>query len=220
MKIALVVGASGAIGQALVTSLTEYPGYDKIVLLLRQPLALEHAKVVQIVFDFSTENYDFAAYNPQHVFCCVGTTMRKAGSKAAFTAVDYDIPCRMANALHNSAAKKMVMVSSIGADAQSKNFYLRTKGLTEQYLYQKLGGRLRVVRPSLLLAKRVEKRSGEDFAIWFYKNLGWVFRGYLKKYRAIKVEDVAKAMIVIANTENPQQIYESYQLQRLIGNNN
>lgn len=145
-------------------------------------------------------------------FCCIGTTIKKAGSREAFLKVDHDIPekiAQLAEALHIPA---MVIISSMGANSRSTNFYLRTKGTMEKTVRETYSGNLKFVRPSLLMGKREEFRLGEKIAVGFMKACGWLLAGPLKKYKGIYASDVACAMIKISQSESDKTVYESDEL--------
>ncbi|HCY00506.1 MAG TPA: hypothetical protein DG754_10235, partial [Bacteroidales bacterium] len=142
-------------------------------------------------------HYTFPA-NIDTAYCCLGTTIKKAGSKEAFLEVDLELVVDFANKAKEAGVKRFAVVSSIGANAKSKNFYLNTKGKVEEQLKAIGFKRLVIVQPSLLLGKRNEKRFGEDMGKVLYSVFKFIFIGPLKKYRGIQALDVAKAMIVLA----------------------
>ncbi|NHB67756.1 hypothetical protein G8O23_03565 [Bacteroidales bacterium M08MB] len=144
-----------------------------------------------------------------YAFCCLGTTMRKAGSREAFRKVDFDMVVDFAQKAKTAGIERFAVVSSIGANPKSKNFYLKTKGQVEEEL-KKIGfARLVIVRPSLLLGKRNERRIAEDIGKVLYSIFSILFIGPLKKYKGIKDEDVAKAMIALVEQGQGTIIAES-----------
>jgi uncharacterized protein YbjT (DUF2867 family) len=137
------------------------------------------------------------------VFCALGTTIRKAGSEAAFRAVDYDYPLVVAREALARGARRYVLVSAVGANPKSQIFYNRVKGELEQALASlPFPGGLRVLRPSVLLGERTESRPGEQIAATLMRATGGLFVGALQKYRAIKAIDVARAMITAAESDS------------------
>ncbi len=125
-KTALVIGATGLVGSTLVPLLLASPSYAKVVLLVRRPLPLAHAKLVQSVIDF--DQPDASLVQGDDLFCAIGTTLKKAGSQAAQYQIDCTYPHELAKLAQANGCQQFILVSSIGADAQSGNFYLRTKG--------------------------------------------------------------------------------------------
>jgi uncharacterized protein YbjT (DUF2867 family) len=214
-RTAIVIGSTGLVGRQLVYQLLEHPAYDRVISFSRSPLPLSHPKLVQKVTDFgniSSLGPDMAG---DDLFCCLGTTIKKAGSQEAFTRIDLTLVVEMANAACTAGVKQFTGVSSIGASARSGNFYLRTKGKMEEAVLKMTFRKTVLVRPSLLLGNRNEWRFAEEFSKGAMKVLGFFFIGPLKKYKGINASDVARAMIVAALDEKINGIVESDELQRL-----
>jgi uncharacterized protein YbjT (DUF2867 family) len=199
---AILLGASGLVGGFCLQALVDEPVYSRIVLLNRRELkAGLHAQVIQKVADFEnlTED-DFA--KADDIFCALGTTIAKAGSQPAFRRVDLEYPLMAARLARQAGARQFVLVSSVGADPASKNFYLRTKGELEQEI-SKLGfPAVHIFRPSLLLGKREEFRSGERVVQAIAPALNFVMFDGLRRYRAIAADAVGKAMVAAAREES------------------
>jgi uncharacterized protein YbjT (DUF2867 family) len=197
-KTALVFGSTGLTGSYLVHWLRKSDAYDKIIIFQRKAAATLDKKTQYVQMNFDKLNEYTELLKGDDVFCCLGTTMRTAKSKPAFRKVDYEYPVQIGKIAKENGAGGYFLVSSIGADIDSSNFYLHTKGETEQDI-QKLGFlRLGIFRPSLLLGNRNESRFGERFAKGVYPLFNWLLQGNMKKYRAIHASDVAKAMIYVA----------------------
>lgn len=195
-KTAVVFGATGLIGIELVGELLNNDAYEQVVVAVRKELPIQNSRLVQvIVHDFTNLPDHKRKLNATDYFCCIGTTIKTAGSQDAFRNVDFGIPVQIARLAQELGVPNMVVVSSVGADAGSGNFYLRTKGDMEQSVRSCYKGNLKFVRPSLLMGNRTEYRFGERLAAVFMKALGWMFIGPLKKYRGIHANQVAKAMI-------------------------
>jgi uncharacterized protein YbjT (DUF2867 family) len=195
---AVVIGASGLTGNSLVTLLLHDPQFSKVRVLLRSPSLKQRPGLEEFVVDFSDEARLAAALQGDVLFCCIGTTIRKAGSQAKFREVDFEIPVRCATLARRQGMRQFQLISVSGADAHARNFYIRTKGETEQAL-QKLGyPSLHIFRPSVLLGLRKEFRLGE----WLLKCIVLLFYflwiGHWKKYRPIKAANVARAMLHVA----------------------
>ncbi len=195
MRTALIAGASGLVGGFLLRQLLDAPEYDRVVALGRRPLDLAHPRLVQVTADFAALDQVAANLRCDDAFCCLGTTIRQAGSRDAFRAVDHVAVLAFAWAARRGGAARFFAVSSLGADARSRIFYNRVKGETEAAL-EVLGFKtLAIFRPSLLLGSRRESRPGERLAaavMWLADPL---LLGPLRPYRAIRAETVARAMI-------------------------
>lgn len=195
-KTAVIFGSTGLTGRELLNQLLEDNTFENIVVVVRSEPAFKNRRVMNILLDNFLNVGDVSEKLKADVFyVCTGTTIKKAGSKQAFREIDYEIPLRIAECAQTLNIPKMVVISSIGADAHSSNFYLRTKGEMERALSEVYKGDLKFVRPSLLLGKREEFRAGEFFASLLMKILGWAMVGPLKKYRGIKASEVARQMV-------------------------
>lgn len=212
-KTALVAGATGAVGKALLFQLLEDENYLRVIVAVRNAIPFKHHKLTQVVVNFN----ELQTYQTQlvadDVFCCLGTTINDAGSKEAFMKVDFDYVVNLANLCKQNGTKQFFMVSSLGAKLNSAIFYNHVKGLTEDAL-QKIGfDALVVVRPSLLLTARKKLRLGERIAQLMMGVTGFIMVGPLKLYKAIKVEQVAKAMRYFANNNlHGNHVYLNHQL--------
>lgn len=202
LRIALVLGATGLVGKAVTEELLNREGWGEVRVLVRTPLALEHPKLKQIVVDWeSLAEYSDSFEGVHSIFCCLGTTIKKAGSQEQFERVDLDYPLAGAAIARDHGVKQFLVVSSMGADAKSRNFYSRTKGRAEEAL-SKIGFQgLHLFRPSLLLGHREEFRLGERVAARLMKALEFVMVGKAAKYRAIPGVTVARAMVNIASAD-------------------
>jgi uncharacterized protein YbjT (DUF2867 family) len=204
-KTALILGATGLIGQALTQQLLENPYYDTVKVLVRTPLELEHPKLIQERYDYDHPQADLLTAN--HVYCCLGTTIKKAGSPEAFRKVDYDYVVQTAALAQEQGARRMAVVSSMGADANSKVLYSRVKGEMEAALQAQGWETLYIVRPSLLLGERDEFRLGESIGKVAAKGLSFLIPD---KYKGIEGSQVAKAMQqYVTQGEAGQHIVES-----------
>lgn len=192
MKTALVAGATGAVGRALVYQLLEDNTYTKIVVIVRRAFPVKHPKLEVIETTFT--QIEKLSVQADDVFCCLGTTIKIAGTKERFYQVDHEYVYTLAKVMKQLGASTFVLVSAMGASVRSSIFYNKVKGEIERDVMA-LGYRgCIVVRPSLLLTGRAEFRAGEAIAQFIMKYASVLFVGPLKKWRAIKVEQVAKAM--------------------------
>jgi uncharacterized protein YbjT (DUF2867 family) len=206
MKIPTIIGSTGLIGVQVSDLLEKNQQVEKYYFISRtKPLDLKK-KGNHIAFDdgkYTLPDDSDAA------ICCLGTTMKKAGSKSAFQKVDLEMVIDFAQRAKNAGVKRFAVVSSIGANPKSGNFYLRTKGEMEEQLKAIGFERLVIVRPSLLLGNRIEKRLGEDIGKILYNVFRFLFIGPLSKYRGVQAVDVAKAMIVLVSKGQGTVIAES-----------
>ena len=212
-KTAVVFGSTGLVGKELLSQLISGSDYEKVVAVVRKKLSNPDPKVEQVQIDNFESLMDLKdKLKAQSFFCCIGTTIKTAGSKEAFVKVDHDIPKRIAQLAEALSIPSLVVISSIGADAASSNFYLRTKGEMEKSVREVYRGKLRIVRPSLLMGNRNEFRFGEKASAGFMKAFGWMFAGPLRKYRGIYARDVARVMIKISRFKSDKVIFQSDEL--------
>jgi uncharacterized protein YbjT (DUF2867 family) len=217
-KTALVIGSSGLIGSHLVIQLLSNPNFEKVIVFNRRPCLILHPKIEEHLLDFNNLKAIEPYVKGDVMFCTLGTTIKKAGSKEAFRLVDVVYPEQFAEmALHNQV-KQFLIISSLGADLHSNNFYLKTKGEIETFLQNSAFKSVSILRPSLLLGDRKEFRLGEKIASYVLPVLSLFLIGPFKKYRAIEAKTVAKAMLEIAlQNKSGFNIYQSDELQT-IGN--
>ncbi|NOU19965.1 MAG: NAD(P)H-binding protein [Bacteroidales bacterium] len=199
MRTAAIFGSTGLIGNHLIQLLSQHKDYNKGYSYARKKPESLLYKIEHI--DFNPESFSIPN-EVDDVFVCLGTTMKKAGSKDAFRKVDYEMVIEIAKQSKLAQVKRFVVVSSIGADPSTGNFYLRTKGQMEEEV-KKIGfDYCGIVRPSLLLGNRKEFRFVEKISIALFKVLNFIFVGSLRKYKGINAEDVAKSMIMLAQNGN------------------
>jgi uncharacterized protein YbjT (DUF2867 family) len=161
----------------------------------RRLLPVEHPKLTQRLVDFEHLS-DEDLPGVTHVFCCLGTTIRKAGSEAAFRRVDHDYPLALGRRSASLRARRFLLVSSVGADPKAGTFYLRVKGELEQALRALPFEGLYLLQPSILLGPRQEERPGEKVGITLARAVEWALVGGLRKYRPMPAAVLARAMTV------------------------
>ena len=208
-KTAILFGATGLIGSYVLQELLKDERYERIILFSRKSLHTGSHKVIEIITGFEDKEIIENHLYGDEIYCCLGTTIRKAGNQEAFRKVDYSLPLMIGVAAKKNGIRKMLVVSSLGADAQSSNFYLRTKGEMEQSLKSLSIPSLHFFRPSMLLGPRTESRPAETIGKIAMEAISFLFIGGLKKYKAIPAHTVAKAMISVANAIQPDDVYES-----------
>lgn len=202
-KKALIAGATGLVGKALVNLLLEKEYYEEIVILSRRELAVDDERLkVVIVSDFDKLEEHQSALNVEDVYCSLGTTRKKAGSKEAFLKVDVDYPMKLAELTKDQPRfQQFLLVSSLGANADSPLFYNETKGKLEQALEDLEMNGLKIFQPSLLLGKREEFRLLEEVGKAVSALLSFFVVGSKKRLWSIKDEEVAYAMYQVAKQE-------------------
>ena len=201
-KTALIAGASGLIGAQLLPLLLASDRYTKVIAVGRRPLPQVHPKLEQRVLDFDQLEDHAMRLIADDVYCCLGTTMRRAGSKQAFYQVDYLYVVTLAALTARNFAAQLLLVSAMGADPDSRFYYNRVKGEMEEAVKQTLFRAIHIFRPSLLLGEREEKRVGERLGAVLLRVLHPVLVGPLRKYRAVSAATVAHAMLHAAQDDS------------------
>jgi uncharacterized protein YbjT (DUF2867 family) len=215
-KTALLLGGSGLTGGHCLDYLLHDAHYKKMVALVRRPLSVEHPKLIQHQVDFNQLNDCLAGMQINDVFCCLGTTIKKAGSQKAFYEVDFTYPTEIAKLSLAIGAEQFLLISALGANPRSSIFYNRVKGEVEETIAQDGFKGFYVFRPSLLLGKRQESRPAEKFGEKLFRWFSFVFKGALQKYKPIESRAVAFAMVEVAK-EQPlgKRIVESSEIQSI-----
>jgi uncharacterized protein YbjT (DUF2867 family) len=215
-KKALIAGASGLIGKHCLRFLLDEPSYTRVTALVRSKLEITHPKLVQQVIDFDEIETIGEALSAEDVYCCLGTTIKKAGTQDAFQKVDFTYPVKLAALTQHCDAQQFLIVTSLGADPHSRIFYNRVKAEVEEAVRKIPFNAFHIFRPSLLLGDRSEHRTGEKTGAVIMSVLKPVMIGPLRKLRAIQASDVAKAMVRVAQIKRTGvNIYESDQIQKI-----
>lgn len=209
-KKALVLGATGLVGQSLVSKLLQNKAYSEVTIFIRKDLPIEHPKLNKVIVDFDTLQNWKEEFSVDDVFCCLGTTIKKAGSQEAFRKVDFEYPVQAAFLAKEQGVKQYLVISSTGAGSDSPFFYSRVKGELEEKLKAVHFQSLHIFRPSLLLGNRSEFRFGEKVAEYLSAALPFLYAGKMKKYKPIPADLVAEGMITAAvRNESGIQVHES-----------
>lgn len=199
---AAVVGSSGLVGGQALAQLLAGGRWERVVSLVRRPSGRAHPKLAEVVVDFDRPETLRPHLAVDDVFSCLGTTIRKAGSQAAFRTVDHDYALAAAREALAAGAARYLVVTAVGADPQSRVFYNRVKGELEAALARlAFAGGIDVFRPSLILGERAERRPAEAAAQLVMGATGPLFVGGLQRWRAIAAADVARAMLAAARSE-------------------
>lgn len=211
--IACIVGASGLVGSELLEQLCSDDSIDQVHVMARRALApaiADNPKLTQHLVNFNRIQ-DLQWPHCDLLFCCLGTTIKTAGSQAAFRQVDYDYVVDSARQAHQAGATRLLVVSAIGADQHARAFYSRVKGEMEAAIASLGFDALIIFRPSFLAGERLEKRLGERIVLSVLK-VGNLFLP--KKYRSIPAHAVAQAMLAAAKeTHRGVVIIESDKIQ-------
>lgn len=215
-KTALVFGATGLVGTELVKVLNKDDRYNEIKIFGRHSSGFAGGKVKEIITELSNKSLLETEMTGDHIYCCLGTTIKKARTKEAFRKVDLEFPKLIAEVASAKGISKMIVISSIGATSHTSNFYLKTKGEMEETLAGILKDRVYFLRPSFLLGHRSESRPGEQAGKFLMKLVGPLFRGKMKKYRAIEGHSVAEAMVYVANGVEDKHVFESDEIVDLL----
>ncbi|MBC5775509.1 oxidoreductase [Pontibacter sp. KCTC 32443] len=198
---ALIAGASGLVGGHCLRLLLASERYSQVISVGRRELPLIHPKLDQKVIDFNNLKKYSAELAADDVYCCLGTTIKKAGSKENFYKVDHTYVAELARVTAARNAAQFLVVSAMGANADSLIFYNKVKGEMERDVQQQNFRAVHIFRPSLLLGEREEHRSGEELASKIMRPLSGLMFGPLRKYKPILGEDVAKAMLYAASQQ-------------------
>jgi uncharacterized protein YbjT (DUF2867 family) len=197
MKTAIVIGATGLVGVNLVNRLKDSKSYERVTLLVRRKTDLNHLKIEEKIIDF--DKIDTELIKADDIFCAIGTTLKKAGSKENQYKIDCEYPATIAKMGRQNGVKQFILISSIGADKNSSNFYLRTKGELEEKISELNFDSFIILRPSFIIGDRKEFRLGEVIGIFFASLFRPLMLGGLKKYRGVHAIVIAKKMIKMAS---------------------
>lgn len=215
-RTALVLGANGLIGEFVVDILLKNIDYETVYAVSRKGIAKDNRKLVQILAD--TENISDKIKNivVDDFFSCIGSTKAKTPEKELYYKIDHDYPVKTAKILQENGCKQIALVSSIGANATSNNFYLKLKGETEQSILDLALQTTLIFQPSLIIGKRKERRMLETFAQKLSPLLDVLLYGSLKDYRSIRAETIAKAMVSAAlSGQTGVHIYKTTEIKEL-----
>ncbi len=213
---AVIIGATGLIGSQLLHLLLEDNYFGHVKIIGRREVAVKHDKLSASVIDFADkEAYRNALSGSDIIFCAIGTTQQKVkGDQTAYRKIDFDIPVNAARLGARESVSQMLLVSSVGANRESKNFYLRLKGEVEESIIQSGPSSISIFRPSMLLGDRKEFRLAEKIVQPVMKTLSFLIPA---KYKPIHAHDVAKSMIAASKrVAKGANIYHYSEMVRLI----
>lgn len=193
-KSAIVFGATGLIGGHLVQYLLGDAVYDQVIAVVRKDLGFQHPKLVQVVADLHSLAEVKDRLVADTVFCCLGTTRKKTPNLGEYYQIDHDYPVAAATLAKENGAKAFVLVSSVGANPDASNFYLRMKGETERDVRSVGLDQTHIFRPSLLVGQRGERRIMETVSEGLFAVINPLLMGGWRRYRSIRAKAVASAM--------------------------
>lgn len=208
-KTAILLGATGLTGSLLLKRLIADESYSSIKIFSRRSCGIESPKIKEFLGDvIQLENFR-ENFTGDEVFCCVGTTSSKTKDRKVYRDIDYGIPVKAVQMAKENKVATFQVISSMGAKASAKVFYTRTKGEMEQAVLDQEIPHTYILRPSLILGPRGERRISESIAALFMKVLNPILKGKARKYRAIEADCIAAAMINLAKSEHKSGIIES-----------
>ena len=201
-KTATVIGATGMIGSLLVDELLQDNDFDTVRILIRRPVKTEHPRLEKKLVDFNdSDSLLIALTDTDYLFCAIGTTNKKVrGNKDEYRKIDYDIPLRVARLGKMVGCENFSIVSAVSANPKSSTFYIRLKGEVEEAINSVNIRTVNVMRPSMLLGPRSEKRAMERILQSVFSSVSFLIPS---KFKGIEGKDVAKAMITAAKKDKP-----------------
>ena len=212
MKTALIFGSSGLIGNQLLSKIIESNNYNKIKLFVRSVPEINDPTIEIIKTNFNNLKNHKKDIKGDDCFFCIGATKKNTPDKEEYRRIEYNIPVEIAQIAKSNSVNSFLYVSSGFADPKNSGAYLRNKGEVEEELKKLNFLTLGIMRPSFLIGNRKEKRMGEKIGIFIFKMLAPLFLGPLKKMKPIHSETVANAMIIVAQNDFQQTIFESNQI--------
>lgn len=212
---AIVIGATGATGKDLVAQLLEDEAFHAVEIFVRREVDMEHPKLTVRIIDVNESEKWTGLVTGDVLFSCMGTTLKAAGSQAAQWKVDYDYQWDFAKAACANAVPAYVLVSSIGASAESKVFYSRMKGMLDNAVQTLPFKRIFIFRPPFLIRKG-STRLGETISVKVLKMLNAV--GLMRSYQPLATEKLAQAMIDVVKSDRAGiHIISSDKIQTMVG---
>ncbi|MET6989397.1 nucleoside-diphosphate sugar epimerase [Sediminicola arcticus] len=216
-KTAIILGATGLTGGFLLNILLGMNYYKKVIIFSRSTIGFTHPKLEENLIDLLTLEAHSEKFKADEVFCCIGTTKAKTPNKETYKKIDYGIPLSAAKLCKQNSIPTFIVISALGANANSGIFYNRIKGEMEEDVLKCTIPKAHILQPSLIGGKREEKRVGE----WVFKQLFGLFNlllvGPLQKYRSIAPKNIAKAMVWLANHDHDTIRIESDGIQKIAG---
>jgi len=216
MKTALLVGATGLVGGLVLEQLLADTYFEKVIVLTRKSLGKSNAKLKEVLVDFNKLDDYATEIKADAVFCCLGTTIKVAGSKEAFKKVDFEYPFKVAQLAKQNGTSTYLLITALGASKNSMIFYNQVKGELEEEVSKLNFDAFHILQPSLIIGERTESRTGESIAQKLAPVFDALMIGGLKKYKSITAVQIAKAMVHYSKL-NDKGIFkhESDELQKI-----
>ncbi|MCZ4694995.1 NAD-dependent epimerase/dehydratase family protein [Ancylomarina euxinus] len=214
-KTALILGATGLTGKLLLNRLLADEAYTCVKVFSRKPLGLQHSKLEIFIGDLLKLAHFESDFKGDELFCCIGTTANKTKDKDTYKQIDFGIPVSAAKLCKKHGIESFLVVSALGANADSRVFYNRTKGEMEQAVLMQHIPNTYILRPSLIKGFREEQRLGEAIGAIVMRIAQVFLIGKYKKYRAIEADTIAKAMHRLAQSKPKLKIIESDKIEEL-----
>ena len=213
-KTAIILGATGLTGGILLEKLLNDSSFEKIKLFSRSSVEKNSPKIEEHLIDmFQLENHS-VAFKADVVFCCIGTTKANTPNKKTYKKIDYGIPVTAAKLAKKNSIKTFIVISAMGADENSDIFYNKTKGEMQRDVLKQDIENTYILQPSLIVGNRNEARFGENVATFFMKAFGLLIP---EKYKMIKAETIAEAMLVLAKEGYSEKIITSEKIREIVG---
>lgn len=217
MKTAILFGATGLIGSHMLRELVADPDYDEVLIVVRKSIATPSAKVKQLVADHKSISSVATQLKGDDLFLALGTTRAKVPDQGEYAAIDRDYPLEAARIAKANGARTVSIVTAVGANPESKLFYVRLKGEVERELTKIGFEQTHIFQPSMLLGDRKEHRTLEGALMKSWSVVDRVLTGSLRRYRGIDGADVAKAMVRAAKGPTAKVVrYEWDEMQSLL----
>lgn len=218
-KTAILIGATGLVGAHCLEQLLQSSSYKRVIAVSRRPVPSKHRKLVRVETPFEQLDSALAGYRADDAFCCLGTTIRQAGTKAEFHKVDYGYALEFADIVRRQGASHFLLVSALGAHSHSPVFYNRIKGLLEREVDALGFPKLSIFRPSLLLGSRAgQNRPAEAIGIRLSGLVAPFLRGPLSSLHPVPAAELAAALVACAEAEGTAgtQVYHYAGIQALL----
>jgi uncharacterized protein YbjT (DUF2867 family) len=217
LKTAIILGATGLTGSLLLKKLIQDDRYSQIRLFSRSTVGFSHPKLKEFLGDILLLEAFKADYKADEVYCCIGTTKAKTPDPEMYKKIDFGIPVSAAALCKSNGIDTFLVVSAMGADPKSRIAYNRLKGNMEESVLKNKIPKIHILRPSLIVGERTEKRFGERVGAKVMKVLDPLLMGSWKKYRSIKADAIAEAMIWLANNDHKEVYIESNAIMGIVG---
>jgi len=214
-KSAIILGATGLTGGILLNELLEDPRYETIKIFSRSASQINHPKLNEYLGDLLSLSNFKSDFKADEVYCCIGTTKSKTPDKEMYRSIDYGIPVTAAQLSLENDIDTFLVISALGADANSAIFYNKIKGEMEEAVLKQGVAHTYILQPSIIGGQRDEQRFGEWIAKKLFLLFNMLLHGPLKKYRSIKPTSIAKAMIWLANNSYSKNRITSDEIEKI-----